>query len=207
MSNQNGSPAVIRWLTAIAGIVLLSPWSATRLELPGAGPAVFVSRQDTLLAGDDAPTFVMDDLATGEPVFFADYAGQTLRQPWNNSSRNVVVLCFWASWSASCEQEISNLAALGSKLPGKPVKIFLVNTRERAGTTAEAIKSIVSERGYRLTVLLDATGTVADRYGIHSLPTTVVANKYGILKMLHSGPGSTAQGTLEGLLTSLADEP
>ncbi len=172
----------------------------------GPDPGGTVAGQDSLKAGDDAPSFVMDDLATGQPVFLSDYAGRTLRQPWKNSPRHVLVLCFWTSLSTPCKQEIEELSRFAAAFSDRPVAFFLVNTRERAGMTTEQIRSVVSERGYALTVLLDATGTVADRYGVHTLPATFVIDKMGVLKSLHQGTGSTLDGSLEKLVRSLAEE-
>lgn len=188
---------------ATAAIGLVYILTAPNHGLHGADP----SAQDALLVGDVAPSFVMDDLDSGEPVFLADLAGRTLRQPWKNASRQVVVLNFWASWSEPCKKEIEELSATVGKFAGQPVTVFLVNTMERAGTTAEAIKSIAAERGYRLRVLLDETGTVADRYGVQKLPATFVIDKYGVLRLLHYGPGSVAGGGLEATVVALAQQP
>ena len=177
------------------------------LAVSGAPRPTRSALQDTLRVGDDAPTFVMDDLSTGEPVFLSDYTGTTLRQPWKNSARHVVVICFWSSWSEPSTEEIAALSALAGKLANKPVKVFLVNTGERAGVTRESLRTVVGERGYTLTVLVDATGTVADRYGVQQLPQTAVADKQGVLRMLHRGPGSLAGGELEALVNALAEKP
>jgi peroxiredoxin len=149
----------------------------------------------------------MDDLASGSPVFFSDYAGKVLRQPWKNTQRHVVVLCFWATWSEPCHQDISGLMELAGRFSDQPVKFFLVSTGERAGTTRETMRSIVEQRGYTLQVLVDATGTVADRYGVQTLPATAVADKHGALRWIRHGPGSSNGDDLAELLNTLVKEP
>ena len=188
--------AIVTWTLVSTAVVLVTPVNRCTLFI-----------QDTLLVGDAAPSFVMDDLATGDPVFLSDFTGRTLRQPWKNSPRQVVVLCFWSSWSDPSVKEIDELSRIAGNFSGKPVTVFLVDTKEHAGTTAQAIQKIVEERGYRLRVLMDATGTVADRYSVHTVPSTFVVNKYGVLKMSHHGPGIAQRAGFESLLSTLAEEP
>ena len=149
----------------------------------------------------------MDDLATGEPVFLSDFTGATLRQPWKDSPRQVVVICFWASWSEPSNEEIADLTAVAAGVTGKPVRFFLVNTRERAGFSRASVRTVVEQRAYRLPVLVDATGTVADRYGVQDLPMTVVADKRAVVRMLHRGRGSVTSAGLEAIINALAQEP
>lgn len=194
----------LAWLGVLA--VLTSVCATMGLGRSEASWTRTSAPQDSLRLGDDAPAFVMDNLATGEPVFLSDFAGRTLRQPWKNSPREVVVLCFWASWSEPCEKEITEISTVAAAFSGKPVRFFLVNTAERAGTSAEVIKSTVAQRAYKIPVLIDGTGTVADRYGVQTMPATVVIDKYAVLRLLHYGPGSAAGGNLEKLLTALSHE-
>ena len=122
-------------------------------------------------AGQAAPDFSLKSLE-GEQVKLSDLKGQ------------VVVLDFWASWCPPCREALPHLGRLyGENQDG--VKVLAVNTGEQA----DAARAFVQAQNLQnLTVLLDPDNSVAQRYGVSSIPTTVVI-----------GPDGKVQRTFVGL--------
>jgi peroxiredoxin len=121
--------------------------------------------------GQTAPDFSLTSLS-GKEVKLSDLKGQ------------VVVLDFWASWCPPCRESLPHLGKLyGQNQDG--VKVLAVNM----GEDADAAKSFVQSQNLNdLTVLLDKDKSVAQKYGISSIPTTVII-----------GPDGKVQRTFVGL--------
>ncbi len=153
--------------------------------------------------GEVAPTFVLRELFSDDPIFLRDYTGESLRQPWKEGKRHVVVLSFWATWCEPRREEIPILTDFAGRLKDSPVQFFLVNTQERSQMTEETLKLLVRQRGYTLPVLLDATGSVAFRYGVRSLPTLIVIDKYGMVRKISRGYHPGFERELEQLVRHL----
>ena len=121
--------------------------------------------------GQTAPDFSLTSLS-GKEVKLSDLKGQ------------VVVLDFWASWCPPCRESLPHLGKLyGENEDG--VKVLAVNM----GEDADAARSFVQSQNLSdLTVLLDKDKSVAQKYGISSIPTTVII-----------GPDGKVQETFVGL--------
>jgi thiol-disulfide isomerase/thioredoxin len=162
--------------------------------------------RDSLAIGDYAPLFVMRDLITNEPVILRDYTGKTLHEPWKNKERHVVVLSFWATWCQPCKNEIPHLTKLSEKFRDKPVKIFLVNTLERAEQTEDSVRDVYHTRGYTLPCLLDPAIRYAGLYTVYALPVLVVIDKFGIVRKINRGYHENFEIELEKLIGELIEE-
>lgn len=144
-------------------------------------------KSDSLSVGDEAPKFLLREAMTNEATYLSDYVGKTLRQPWKKQPRHVVVVSFWATWCEPCKIEIPLLMSMAEEFKEQPVKIFLVNTREDRKMNEDSIRAVMNRRGYALPCLLDATGTVADRYAVKGLPMIVVIDKMGVVRKVNRG--------------------
>jgi thiol-disulfide isomerase/thioredoxin len=149
------------------------------------GAMVLPATSDTLKVGNLAPTFVLPDIKTDEPVYLRDFTGKTLRRTANK--RHVVVLSFWSTWCEPCKSEIPRLAKLAEGFRDDSIKFFLINTMEYKSTTEDSIRAVYLSRGYSLPSLRDATGRVAKHYNVRTLPVTVVIDKFGIVRRILSG--------------------
>ena len=166
-------------------------------------------RPDSLKPGDTAPTFVLRDIVTGDPVFLEDYTGKDLRKGSNNATRHVVVLSFWATWCEPCKKEIPILTTMADQFKGKPVKFFLVNTLEQTKEpthTEDSVKAVLKARGYTLPCLVDAIGRAADGYQVRTLPVLVVIDKHGVIRKINHGYVKDFEVELANLLSDLAKE-
>lgn len=89
----------------------------------------------------------------------------------------VVLVNFWATWCAPCREEMPALDRLARELAPRGLVVLAVNHQE----DAEGVRAFVRELGLGLPVLLDAEGTVAERYRVRGLPTTAFVARDGTL--------------------------
>ncbi len=98
---------------------------------------------------------------------------------------SVVVVNFWATWCASCIEEMPSLDNLNKMTSDNPgFAILTVLFRDKA----EKARSFLEQNGYGLTVLMDPDETVARKYGLTGVPETFVIDKEGVLSKKIIGP-------------------
>ncbi len=190
----------------IFGMTLISHSIAPTSDLMVRSSA---GRPDSLKPGDQAPTFVLRDIVTGDPVFLTDYSARTLRKGSKNTTQHAVVLSFWATWCEPCKKEIPILTTVADQFKGKPVKFFLVNTLEQTkepSHTEDSVKVVLKARGYTLPCLVDAIGRVANKYEVRSLPVLVVIDKFGVVQKINRGYVQDFEIELANLLNDLVKE-
>ncbi|WP_346353303.1 TlpA family protein disulfide reductase [Azotosporobacter soli] len=100
----------------------------------------------------------------------------------------VYVLNFWASWCPPCREEFPELVAFAHKYQGK-VEFQAINLQE----SEKKVDDFLRQGGYALPVLLDKDGTVAQRYKITAIPTTLVIDGKGIIRYRKSGEVTLAE--------------
>ena len=109
----------------------------------------------------------------------------------------IVVVEFWATWCGPCLQALPAIdrAARGW---GSAVEVLAVNVDDAAKARA-----LFDAKGWGLTLVADA-GDAADRYGVQSLPHTVVIDRAGIVRLVVRGRRS---GAVEAAVDRLLAEP
>ncbi len=147
------------------------PAAPRRLSLPC---AVLVAAG--LIAGSRAPACAAAKIpAPGEPVF--EFALPDLRgnQVSLSSLRGRLVLVhFWATWCPVCMDEMSILEEAAQAHPGD-LAVLGINLGEKPAKVA----AYARRAGITFPILLDARGKVAARYGVLSLPITLVVGPDG----------------------------
>ncbi len=151
---------------------------ANRLAPPAAG---------SLAVGDPAPDFTLVNLE-GEPVRLADTRGQT------------VILNFWATWCPPCRVEMPDLQAAYERHAADGLVILALDQDE----SAEQVHAFFDQMGLTFTPLLDVANLVADRYGVHSYPTSIFLDTEGRIVAIHRGlmTGEQLDGYLAPLLAA-----
>ena len=130
------------------------------------------------LVGKPAPDFSLETL-DGQSVSLADLKGQ------------VVVLDFWATWCGPCVRSLPELDQIYQQKTGEGIKVYAINLKE----TQQQVQSFLQTRSLSVPVLLDTDGEVAQKFGIHAIPQTIVIGKDGTVRKVFIGasPGTPDQ--------------
>jgi peroxiredoxin len=151
------------------------------LTLPDSGGPVAV--------GDTAIDFTLANL-DGTAVTLSDHLGQP------------IVINFWASWCGPCRIEMPELQTLHDQYAADGLVILAVNQAETADVAASFF---FDEMGLTFAnPLLDSETTVADKYGVRNLPTTLFIDANGQITAVHRGPAVLSQ--FEDYLAATAPE-
>ncbi len=122
--------------------------------------------------GFQAPDFAIPRLGAEGEMTLAELKGK------------VVVLSFWASWCGPCRVEIPALEEAWQRSKEKDVVIVGISIDD---TSSEASRFLA---GFPVTypMLFDAAGDrVANPWKVMSLPTTIVLDKAGVVRLRHIG--------------------
>jgi thiol-disulfide isomerase/thioredoxin len=115
------------------------------------------------------PDFTLKD-EQGKEISLSDYSGK------------VVILNFWASWCPPCKAEMPEFNKMNNELKdSKDIVLLTINLTDGQRETKEKAVKFLKDNKYSLTALFDVQGTVADIFGIQSIPTTVVIDRDGYL--------------------------
>lgn len=160
------------------------PKDATDM-LEGAGAQRDEPEPENGLAGRPAPDFTLPSL-DGKKVSLSDLRGQ------------VVVLDFWATWCPPCVKSLPMMAELYRENKDKGVTIYAINLREDKAR----VEAFLSEREIDIPVLLDADGSVAEKYNVEAIPQTVVISPDGRVQKVFTGFGSSTEESLRTTIQS-----
>jgi peroxiredoxin len=136
--------------------------------------------------------FVLKDLS-GRRVRLSDFKGK------------VVFLSFWTTWCPQCRFEMPALEKLNRRFKDRAFIMLAVSLGEPKSSVSQFVKR------QRLTfrALLDADGRVGRRFGIRSIPTTIIIDRYGSMigKAIGSRPwdSPTAASLIEHLIGNPPD--
>lgn len=161
---------------AAVGIVAQTLWIADNLELV-----------KPMKTGDEAPAFSLARVGPtgelGDPVTLAATRGK------------VTVLDFWATWCKPCLVSMPRLEKLARSHPD--VAVLAINTDDPA-----AARALFNEHGYTMTLLSDDDGDVSQRYGVSTIPHTVIIDRRGRVREVVRGAGHDLAAIVETLRTS-----
>ncbi|MCB0282661.1 MAG: TlpA family protein disulfide reductase [Calditrichae bacterium] len=138
--------------------------------------------ETSIKIGDEAPVFSLPDM-NNNYVFLRDYSGETLRKPWKNKTKHVIVVSFFATWCGPCKKEIPYLEKLQNEYTGKDAKFFLVDV----GEEREKVVEFLQKNPIQLTVLHDRYQQTAEKYDAKSLPRLIVIDKNGKISLIKKG--------------------
>jgi cytochrome c biogenesis protein CcmG, thiol:disulfide interchange protein DsbE len=95
-----------------------------------------------------------------------------------------VLLNFWAIRCSYCRDEMPYLQQVYDEYASQGLVVMGINDEESLGN----VKPFIENAGYTFTILLDRDGSVAEKYGIYSLPATFFIDKNGIISAMSIGP-------------------
>jgi len=117
-----------------------------------------------------APAFTLASRA-GQDVSLAQYKGQ------------VVMINFWASWCGPCRQEMPLLEGIYKKYNKMGFTMLGVNVEPDSNAANEWLKATPVS----FPILYDRDSKVSKLYDVAGMPSTVIIDRGGKLRVLHRG--------------------
>ncbi|SCG81758.1 Thiol-disulfide oxidoreductase resA [Proteiniborus sp. DW1] len=130
-----------------------------------------INFDDIIDVGDFAPDFTLQDL-DGNTISLDDFKGE-----------KVVFLNFWATWCPPCRAEMPDLDKVYQESKGEDFIVLAINL----GESEKIVKEFMAENGYSFPVLLDKTQKVGFAYNTFSIPTSVLVDKEGKVRVYRPG--------------------
>jgi thiol-disulfide isomerase/thioredoxin len=90
-----------------------------------------------------------------------------------------VLVHFWATWCGVCRMEQGSIDAIAADLP-------VLSVSSRSGEIA-AVGQYVAENRVKPRVVVDSSGALAQRFGVHAFPTTFVLDRNGDIRFREVG--------------------
>ena len=121
-------------------------------------------------AAAPAPTFTLASRA-GQDVSLAQYKG------------NVVMINFWASWCGPCRQEMPLLETIYKKYNKMGFTMLGVNVEPDSNAANDWLKATPVS----FPILYDRDSKVSKLYDVAGMPSTVIIDRSGKVRVLHRG--------------------
>ena len=121
-------------------------------------------------AGAPAPSFTLASRG-GQDVSLGQYKGQ------------VVMLNFWASWCGPCRQEMPLLESIYHKYNKMGFTMIGVNVEPDSNAANDWLKATPVS----FPILYDRDSKVSKLYDVAGMPSTVIIDRSGKLRVLHRG--------------------
>ena len=90
---------------------------------------------------------------------------------------NLLILNFWATWCAPCKEEMPSLDKLQSNTKLNNLKIFPINIGQEDISKSEFFFKELDIKN--LDIYFDAPITLAKKFSLRGVPTTILFNKEG----------------------------
>jgi peroxiredoxin len=153
-------------------------------------------------AGDTAGAF--RPLAVGDPA--PAYAVQTLDgdSVRIGPAEAATLLNVWATWCASCAEEMQALDSLQAEF--KPRGLRVVGVSVDAGSDAR-VRRFVEANHLRFAVVHDPAGAIERAYRVVGVPTTFIIGRGGRLVWQHTGNIDDSLGEVRAAVTRALAAP
>ena len=169
-----GGGRIAGWVlagVAAAGMILQGVWVAQHPELVR-----------PMARGDRAPGFTLPTIGArgrlGARVALAP--------------GKVTVIDFWASWCGPCLASLPHLDAFAKAHP--EVTVYAISIDDNP----QDARDVFDQKGYSVTLLADEHET-SDRYGVTTIPHTVIIDREGNVRLVSSGGGVDLEAAIGAL--------
>ena len=90
---------------------------------------------------------------------------------------NLILLNFWATWCAPCKDEMPSLDQLQENKNLNNIKIFPINVGK--DNIENSLKFFTDLKIKNLEIYFDSEVTLAKKFGLRGIPTSIIFNKKG----------------------------
>jgi peroxiredoxin len=157
-------------VSAVAGAAIGGGAFAAYTAVKSGALPSFQPPAPTVQVGQPAPDIVLP-ATTGAVLTLSSLRGSN------------VLVNFWATWCVPCKQELPAIQAFAASHTARWT-VFAVNELE----ATPSVVAFAQELRLTYPIVLDTDGAVATTYRINGLPTTVVVDAQGIVRVIHLGP-------------------
>ena len=110
-----------------------------------------------------------------DDIIFKDFNNKDVNL--ENFKNKLIILNFWATWCKPCLEEMPSLDILQSKKKLNNLKIFPINIGQENILKAEKFYKELNIKN--LNIYFDPTVTLAKKFSLRGIPTTILINKQG----------------------------
>lgn len=114
------------------------------------------------------------------------------------TTKDKVILNFWATYCPPCEREMPALNAAYPHLQAKSVQLYAINVEEPTKIVNQYIKG----KNLDFPIFLDRSGELKDAYAITTLPTTLFIQNG---EVMHTVKGEITEAELNDLTKKYFD--
>jgi len=155
---------------------------ASRIGVGGIAAAVLAAALLAWLFAGDAPAPV--DRGSPAPPFELPRIGETGTLSLASLRGKVVLLNFWATWCAPCEEELPAMQRLHRELSGSAFELVAISVDADQAPVLEFRQRM----GLGFTLLLDSDQRVARSYQTFRFPETLLIGPDGVILERYVGP-------------------
>ena len=120
--------------------------------------------------------FIKKDLKKYDELTFLDDKNNQLNL--TDYKGNLILLNFWATWCAPCKEEMPSLDLLQTNDAFNNLKIFPINVgQDNLEKSNEFFKDLKIKNS---NVYFDSPNTLAKKFGLRGVPTSILINKDGL---------------------------
>ena len=116
------------------------------------------------------------ELKSYSDITFLDIKNEELNL--NDYEGNLVILNFWATWCAPCKDEMPSLDLLTENTNLDNLKIFPINIGK--DSYQKSLTFFQDLKIKNLEIFFDSPNTLAKKFKLRGLPTTIFFNKEGL---------------------------
>jgi cytochrome c biogenesis protein CcmG/thiol:disulfide interchange protein DsbE len=150
-------------LSALAVPLILLAWIWVSRIPPSALPSSAIEAPKENFLAPDFRLISIDD----SEIILSELKGQP------------IILNFWASWCPPCRAEMPAFQEAWQEYSDTDLVILAVNATHQDSLLA--VEKFIDQYHLNFPILLDKSGSVSSAYQIHSLPTTFVINREGVI--------------------------
>jgi len=151
--------------------------------------------------GGDGGAFHPLDVGAAVPAYAAPtLAGDTVHV---GGTEAPTVLNVWATWCASCQEEMAALDSLKNAYASHGVRVVAVSVDNG---DIERVRRFAQTNKLEMTVAHDPANNISQSYAVMGVPTTFIIGKDGKLLWRHTGNISPVLNEARGVITKAAGQ-